>query len=171
MEVKVKYGNIVEEEIDVLISSGNIYLNMSGGVNGEILRIGGQEVQKQLHDYLKNRGSKYVSPGTVVEVSAGPTKSKAILYAVGINAWYESSSELIDQTLSTALKMADDMGAKIVALPALGTGYGTLKISDYVVGLKIALKKSYENILEVRVVLNDRHKADFVKQELDKELF
>ena len=42
MRVLCKAGDIVDEVVDVLISSGNIYLNLSGGVGGEILHRGGK---------------------------------------------------------------------------------------------------------------------------------
>ncbi|MCC6698837.1 MAG: hypothetical protein IT365_24645 [Candidatus Hydrogenedentes bacterium] len=50
MHVTIKTGDIVEEDVDGLVCSGNIWLNMSGGVNGELLRLGGEAMQRQLHD-------------------------------------------------------------------------------------------------------------------------
>jgi O-acetyl-ADP-ribose deacetylase (regulator of RNase III) len=38
MEVEIKQGDVLEQGADVLICSLNIYLNLSGGVGGEILR-------------------------------------------------------------------------------------------------------------------------------------
>ena len=56
MELMIKAGNIVDEVVDVLVSTGNIHLNMSGGVNGEILVRGGRSIQAELHQYLNGTG-------------------------------------------------------------------------------------------------------------------
>ncbi len=54
MNLIIKAGNIVDEAVDVLVSTWNIHLNMSGGVNGEILAGGGKSIQAEHPKYLKD---------------------------------------------------------------------------------------------------------------------
>ncbi len=166
MEVTCKVGNIIDEQVDVLVSTGNIQLNMSGGVNGEILLRGGQDVQAELHRYLKEREIRHVEPGTVLEVGPGPVRAKHLFYAVAIDAFYDSSIELVSETISKVLSMAADRGARTVALPALATGYGHLKPEDFARGLKLAIGRGYAGIAELRVVLRHEDDAEIVKREL-----
>ena len=44
MRLHIKSGDILEEAADVLVCPANVYLNMSGGVNGAILLKGGRGV-------------------------------------------------------------------------------------------------------------------------------
>ena len=71
----VKHGDVLDERVDVLICTANPQLNMSGGINGEILRRGGEDVQRELHAFLERTQRKYVDPGTVVTTSPGPVVS------------------------------------------------------------------------------------------------
>jgi O-acetyl-ADP-ribose deacetylase len=163
MRVLCKAGDIVDEIVDVLISSGNIYLNLSGGVGGEIMHRGGKEVQNELHRYLRDKNIRHVDPGTVLQVSPGPAKAKALLYAVAVDVWYDSSVKLVAQTIVKALTMANGLGAKTAALPALATGYGHLQIEDFARALKKALKMDFPAIEEVRVVLRNAKDAFVIK--------
>lgn len=163
MRVLCKAGDIVDEVVDVLISSGNVYLNLSGGVGGEIMCRGGKEVQNELHKYLSDKNIRYVDPGAVLQVSPGPAKAKALLYTVAVDVWYDSSINLVAQTLVKALTMANGLGATTVALPALATGYGHLKMEDFARALKKALKMDFPAIEEVRVVLRNEKDALVIK--------
>ena len=69
MCIVVKSGDILDERVDVLVSSANTQLNMSGGVNGAILHRGGQGVQAELRAHLAKLGRHWVEPGAVVLTS------------------------------------------------------------------------------------------------------
>jgi O-acetyl-ADP-ribose deacetylase len=166
MKVLLKVGDIVDEEVDGLISSGNVYLNMSGGVSGEIMRRGGKKVQEELHGYLKKRNINFVEPGTVVQVSAGPAKAKALFYAVAVNVWYDSNIQLVSKIIIKALTMANSLSAATITLPALATGYGRLTMEDFAKSLKMALRTYFPAIEEIRVVLSDEKSLTIVHEEL-----
>ena len=79
-----KIGDIVDEPVDGLVSTGNVYLTMSGGVNGELLLRDGGEMQRELNVYLERKGVRCVDPGSVIEIGPGPTHFKCIvLYSIG----------------------------------------------------------------------------------------
>ena len=98
----------------------------------------------------------------MLQVSPGPTKARALLYAVTVDGWYDSSIKLVARTIVKALNMANGLGAKTVALPALATGYGHLKIEDFARALKKALKMNFPAIEEVRVILRNAKDAFIV---------
>jgi len=51
-ETIIKVGDILAEAADV-ICPANPWLNMSGGVNGAILSLGGEAMQQELHAFLR----------------------------------------------------------------------------------------------------------------------
>lgn len=131
MHWTVKQGDILDEPADVLICSANCYLNLSGGVGGEILLRFGDAMQRELHSYLISNGIRLVPPGSVVPTRGCGTPYRAVLHAVAVDAFYGSSPELIEQAVSRSLRLAASYGAVKVALTALGTGYGRLPMTTF----------------------------------------
>jgi O-acetyl-ADP-ribose deacetylase len=162
MRVVIKHGDILDEEVDVLISTANVHLNMSGGVNGAILLRGGEGVQRELHDALRRAGRAWVDPGTVVRTGPGPLRVGHILHAVAIDGLYRSSVALVQATIERALAEAALLGARTVALPALATGYGPLSIREFAEALRSALARGDVPIEELRIVLWREDEAEQV---------
>jgi len=124
-------GNIVDHKADGLISTGNVFLNMSGGVNGELLSRGGIHMQKELHACLSRQQWSYVDPGFTMVVGPDPFDFKCIVYTVAVDAFYESSIELVCQCLQKSFALLLQRGCNSVALAALATGYGRLSRQDF----------------------------------------
>jgi len=164
MKLIVKQGDVLDEAVDVLICTANPTLSMSGGVNGALLSRGGAEVQAELRRHLTARGLKAVDRGAVVRTGPGPLGVKHILHAVGVNAFYESSPDVIAALIRTALTEAADLGAKTVATPALATGYGPLSMDEFGAALASAASGSYPGIDELRVVLRDADNVERVRR-------
>ena len=156
-KISIKHGDLLDETADVIVSTANPNLLMSGGVNGAILMRGGQAIQDELQAHLKRIGRKFVAPGTVVITNPGPLSCKYLLHAVSINAFYESSIELIADTIGNVLQAASDLTAMSIALPALATGYGPLCIEDFARGLRLGIEnfasKEYLDSVAIRVVI------------------
>jgi O-acetyl-ADP-ribose deacetylase (regulator of RNase III) len=128
---------------------------MSGGVNGEILRRGGEAIQKELHEHLQAEGNRAVDPGAVVVTSPGPLNAKHLLHVVAIDPFYDSSVGLVCDAIGRALCMARELGALTVAMPALATGYGHLTIEEFAKGLSQALQTDWRPIRQVTVVVRE----------------
>jgi len=169
MRIIVKHGDILAEQVDVLICPANPQLNMSGGINGEILRRGGSAVQAELHGRLAAADKKWAEPGTVVTTLPGPLPAKHLIHAVAIDAFYHSDAELVRKTVVAALEEAARLGAATVALPALATGYGRLPIVDFAAGVKSAIGRDYPPLTEIRVVLRRADDARLVRSVVHPE--
>ena len=167
MRVTVKQGDVLDEIVDVLICTANPTLGMSGGVNGALLQRGGSGIQAELKQYLVGRHILSVERGAVVRTGPGPLAVKHILHAVGVNAFYESSVDVIAALLKKALSEAAGLGARTVATPAIATGYGPLSMSDFGAGLASAISGSYPGIEELRVVLRDSDDAALIRRAVD----
>src|SRR5829696_8678307 len=125
MNVSVLTGDILDVAADVLVSTANPWLQMTGGVNLKIiLRPKGEDVHAELQQYLPATRPRMVAPGTVVRTGPGSLPVKHILHAVAIDPSYDSSIDLVAGTIVTALSQARDLGAGTVSMPALATGFG-----------------------------------------------
>ena len=163
-EIVIKVGDLLDEAADVVISTANPWLNMSGGVNGAILSRGGELIQKELHAHLRDSGQSAVEPGTVVVTSPGPLRAKHLLHAVAIDPFYHSSIELVRQTVEHAFSAAKHLGAKTVAMPALATGYGRLSMEQFASALAEALKADWSSIERLVVVVRKPENADTIRR-------
>lgn len=161
MRVEIKVGDVLQCPADVLISTANPWLNLSGGVNGAILSAVGPAIQDELHSYLKSQGISAVPAGTVVQSGAGNLPFQCILHAVAIDPFYDSSIDLVGQTLRTALEMAVERGAQTVASPTLATGYGPLKIPDFGRAvLPLQSESKFDAITLSIVVRSEEHRGE-----------
>jgi len=164
LETEILVGNVLDVSAAVLISTANPWLQMTGGVNlAIILRPKGENVHAELQQYLPATGHRIVPPGTVVRTGPGPLAVKYILHAVAIDPSYDSSVELVADTLSRALAQARDLGAKVVSVPALGTGFGPLTMSDFVTALKHALARDWAPLEQLKVVLRTEDDAETIR--------
>ena len=169
MEISVTIGDILDEAADLMVSTANTHLNMSGGVNGAILERGGESVQAELRAHLRTEGRDWVEPGTVVTTQPGPLNVQAIIHAVGIDGFYESSIELVCQTIQRVLSQASRRGGGVVAMPAIATGYGPLTAREFATALgKAVVGDEYPGITNLKIVLRRRRAALEVAEELER---
>lgn len=148
-------GDILASQADVLVCSGNVQLNLSGGVGGAILVKYGPEMQEHLWEYLKENRVAVVLPGTVVLVPACGSQFKLVLHAVAIDAFYESSAELIISTISQALEIAAKNGMKTVSLAAFATGYGRFPISGFAECVREIIGENLGKLESVTIFLSN----------------
>lgn len=166
MKVKVEVGDVLESRADVLISTANPWLNMSGGVNGAI-RMRCPEIQTELREWQQANGRAAVPAGTVVPTSAGSLPFDRIVHAVAIDPFYDTSAEIVARTLTAAFDLARTLHAKTIALPTLATGYGpmtvgeftramdTVNVSNFAFESVTVVVRSMENAEIVRSILAD----------------
>lgn len=167
MNVSVLVGDVLDVPADVLVSTANPWLQMTGGVNLKIiLRPKGEDVHAELQTYLPATKPRVVAPGTVVRTGPGSLPVKHILHAVAIDPSYDSSVDLVANTIAAALAQARDLGAKTVTLPALATGFGPLTMSDFAAALKMALARDWSPLDQLKVVLRTEDDADTVRAAL-----
>jgi O-acetyl-ADP-ribose deacetylase (regulator of RNase III) len=156
----IKHGDILDEPADVLVCSANVFLNLSGGVGGEILLRYGDRMQRQLYSYLAERGLRFVRQGEVVACEPCGMPYRAVLHAVAVDGFYGSSPEVVAAVVSKCLDLAASLGAVKVALTALATGYGRMSLADFARGVTPILGLQSPPIEDVVVCLRDRHDAD-----------
>lgn len=153
VQIVVKVGDLLEESADAILTTANPWLNMSGGVNGAIRMRGNPQIQEELHGWLAARGLKALPPASVVRTDPGNLSARHLLHGVAITAFYESSSDIVRQTVEAALARAVELDCVSVAMPMLATGYGPLKPPEFAAGLKPLAGRAFGRIATLTVVV------------------
>lgn len=130
MIVQVSVGDVLAAAADVLISTASPWLNMSGGVNGAI-RERESGIQAELRAFLASRGKPALPAGSVALTSADGLPFPHIVHAVAIDPFYDSSAQIVAESLVAAFQLAVSLDAKSIAMPTLATGYGPLTTDDF----------------------------------------
>jgi len=131
-ELRITVGDIVEQEVDAIVSSDDTFLTMDGGVSRAISMAAGQKVASEVKLYTP------VRPGHVVVTSGGNLKSRFIFHGVTIGFKAKRpgklklkqseiqlpSRDIISEVLASCFYHADALYVSSIAIPLLGTGAG-----------------------------------------------
>jgi len=112
MQVGLAIGSIVEENAEVIVNSANVDLVMGKGVAAAILYEAGPAVEEEAI------AQGPVQVGDVVVTSPGDLAAKHIVHVAVVGA---VPPDIYECTMN-ALEKAVELGARSIALPALGTG-------------------------------------------------
>lgn len=155
MKLELIQCDILDVPVDILICSGNVSLNLSGGVGGELLLRYGPSLQVELHQHLPKQAPRFARAGDVVVTYPAGTPYKAVLHAIAVDAFYDSNVALITGTVRSALTLASNEGARSVAITALATGFGRLSIAQFADGIRPVLFERFPPIEKVVVAIHD----------------
>ncbi|MER5825724.1 O-acetyl-ADP-ribose deacetylase [Streptomyces mirabilis] len=119
-------GDITRQSADAIVNAANSSLLGGGGVDGAIHRRGGPAI---LADCRRLRASQYgkgLPTGQAVATTAGELDARWVIHTVGpVFSREEDRSELLASCYRESLKVADELGARTVAFPAVSAGiYG-----------------------------------------------
>ncbi|WP_075029869.1 O-acetyl-ADP-ribose deacetylase [Streptomyces mirabilis] len=119
-------GDITRQSADAIVNAANSSLLGGGGVDGAIHRRGGPAI---LADCRRLRASHYgkgLPTGRAVATTAGDLDARWVIHTVGpVFSREEDRSELLASCYRESLKVADELGARTVAFPAVSAGiYG-----------------------------------------------
>jgi len=122
MRIEAVQGDITAEEVDVVVNAANRGLAGGGGVDGAIHRAAGPRELQEACQALGGcpTGDAKATPGFALP-------ARWIIHAVGPR-WAggdKGEAELLASCYRRSLEVADELGAKSVAFPAISTGiYG-----------------------------------------------
>ena len=116
--IRVVKGDITALSCEAIVNAANNHLWMGGGVAGAIKQRGGPEIE---HEAMR-RGP--VPVGEAVATGAGRLPVRCVIHAVTMGQDLATSEPSIRAATRSALRLADSLGLRSIALPALGTGVG-----------------------------------------------
>ena len=116
MKICIRTGDVPEFPADVLVSTANPWLDMSGGVNGAI-RVQCPEIQDELKSHLKELDIRALPAGSTVRTSAGTLPFQAILHAIAIDPFYSTSKQIINGILNELMVWTVPQGLHSISMP------------------------------------------------------
>ena len=152
MRITLVRGDITEQDVDAVVNAANGGLMGGGGVDGALLRAGGQQqldARRELRDRI---GSLPVGQAAVTD--AGDLPARWVIHVVG-PVWRpnENRSHLLASCYREALRVADEVGARTVAFPAVSAGiYGWPMASAADIAIS-TVRETETNVVEARFVL------------------
>jgi O-acetyl-ADP-ribose deacetylase (regulator of RNase III) len=149
----LKTGNLLDEPADVLVCSANAHLTLSGGVGSDLLARFGPRMQIALEQIVRQRSPHFIPRGEVISYSDDSLPYRAVLHAVAIDGWYDSSPAVIQEIVAKCLALAASAGARRVALTALATGFGHLTLAEFSEGIRPLAAQEFPPVEEVCICL------------------
>jgi O-acetyl-ADP-ribose deacetylase (regulator of RNase III) len=153
--ITLQEGDITQVAADAIVNAANSSLLGGGGVDGAIHRAGGPQILEECRALRASHYGKGLPTGDAVATTAGDLPARWVIHTVGpVYAAAEDRSELLAACHRNALRVADEIGARTVAFPAISTGIFGWPLPD---AARIAIGTVRETdcsvVREVRFVL------------------
>lgn len=156
VRITLVQGDITAEEVDAVVNAANSSLLGGGGVDGAIHRRGGPEILAACQELRRSHYGKGLATGQAVATTAGWLPAAHVIHTVGpVWSREEDRSALLASCYRESLRVADELGARTVAFPAVSTGIYGWPMED---GARIAIetvRAARTRVEEVRFVLFD----------------
>ena len=123
-ELEVVEADITKLEVDAIANAANTDLRHGGGVAGAIARAGGRSIQEE-SDRLAPIGL-----GEAIATGAGELPSRWVIHAATMRLGGPTSADIIHDATASTLDVADELGARSLALVAFGTGVGGFPVAE-----------------------------------------
>jgi O-acetyl-ADP-ribose deacetylase (regulator of RNase III) len=126
MRVTLEVGDITAQRADAVVNAANSSLLGGGGVDGAIHRRGGPAILAACRELRTSRYPDGLPTGQAVATTAGELPARWVIHTVGpVYSAAEDRSALLASCYAQSLRVADELGAKVVAFPAVSAGiYG-----------------------------------------------
>ena len=147
-------GDITTQRVDAVVNAANSTLMGGGGVDGAIHRAGGPSIKRECEQIRKDEYPDGLPTGAAVATSAGDLPAKWVIHTVGPTyAKSEDRSHLLASCHTQSLRVADELGAKTVAFPAISTGIYRYPVEEAAAIAVGAVSGTSTEVAEVRFVL------------------
>ncbi len=160
--VEASTGDITAEQVDAIVNAANASLLGGGGVDGAIHRAAGPELLEACRELGGSEpGDAKVTPGFALP-------ARWVIHAVG-PVWRgggHGETLLLASCYRRSLEVADELGARSVAFPAISTGvYGYPKHEAATIAVQ-TLRSTPTQVELVRLVAFDPDTLELYEREL-----
>jgi O-acetyl-ADP-ribose deacetylase len=145
INLEVVGGDIATLGVDAVANAANNHLWMGAGVAGALKRAGGAEIERE----AVAKGP--IPVGEAVATAAGRLPAKWVIHGAVMGQDLRTNAQLVERTTLSVLRVADQLGAESLALPAFGTGVGGFPL-DECARLMVGAVRSHEPRTLQRVV-------------------
>jgi O-acetyl-ADP-ribose deacetylase len=123
--LEVQQADVTQLEVDAVANAANTGLLHGGGVAGAIARAAGPELERE------SRERAPIELGAAVATTAADMPSRWVIHAATmVDPGGRSSAEVIERATRSTLDVAEELGARSLALVAFGTGVGGFPLDE-----------------------------------------
>jgi O-acetyl-ADP-ribose deacetylase (regulator of RNase III) len=126
VSIEVVGGDLTEQRVDAIVNAANSSLLGGGGVDGAIHRAGGPEVLAACRELRATSLPDGLPTGDAIATVAGRLPCRWVIHTVGpVFGAVDDPAALLRSCHVRSLEVADSLGARSVAFPAISCGvYG-----------------------------------------------
>ncbi|MDY6803458.1 MAG: macro domain-containing protein [Cyanobacteriota bacterium] len=155
--IRIYRGDITNLVVDVIVTSSDKRLKMTGSISERVRRVGGEEIYNQV------RKIGPIGLGQVAVTTAGKLRARTVFHPAVIdwsNPSSRSSPQVIKQAVRNCMAGANEYNLQTIAFPLLGTGAGCLDpemVGEAMLSqLKEELSQENQTVKEVAIALYGR---------------
>jgi O-acetyl-ADP-ribose deacetylase len=152
--IELLEGDLTEQDVDAIVNAANGSLLGGGGVDGAIHRRGGPAILAACRQVRATSHPEGLPTGDAVATTAGDLPARWVIHTVGpVYAAEREPAALLARCHTSSLRVADELGAAVVAFPAISTGvygYPVREAAEVAIG---AVRGAETRVQEVRFVL------------------
>jgi len=164
--IQIVQGDITIEEVDAIVNAANDELQHGGGVAWAISKKGGDAIQKESDNWIRQHGP--VPHSHPAWTSGGLLPAKYVIHAVG-PVWGDGDEDnKLESAVTGCLRVANELKCSSIAFPAISTGIFGFPKDRAAEIIFSAIEKYFESntssLKVVKLVLFDQATVDvFIK--------
>lgn len=120
--IRLAEGDITSLDVEAIANAANDHLWMGAGVAGAIKRAGGVDIERE----AVAKGP--IAVGEAIVTGGGRLRARHVIHAAVMGQDLRTDAEKIRGATASALRRANELGLRSVALPAFGTGVGRFSV-------------------------------------------
>jgi len=148
-------GDLTTQDVDAIVNAANRELRGGGGVDGAIHRAGGPEILEACLEVRRTQYPGGLPAGRAVATTAGRLPARWVIHTVGpiYAVEGEDAPGLLASCHTESLRVADELGARSVAFPAISTGVYGYPVGEAAPVAVGAVRAATTRVERVRFVL------------------
>jgi O-acetyl-ADP-ribose deacetylase len=149
-------GDLTRQEVDAVVNAANGSLLGGGGVDGAIHQAGGPAILEACRELRRTTFPHGLPTGEAVATTAGELRARWVIHTVGpVYVLDADPPRALAACHTNALRVADEVGARSVAFPAISTGVFGYPVEEAAPVALAAVAAADTGVEEVRFVLFD----------------
>jgi O-acetyl-ADP-ribose deacetylase (regulator of RNase III) len=168
-DIVVAEGDLTTQHVDAIVNAANSTMLGGGGVDGAIHRAGGPSILAECKAIRRTTFPEGLPTGRAVATGGGDLPARWVIHTVG--PVYAASADPAGELASChteSLRVADELGARTVAFPAISTGAFGYPIQEAAAVAVGAVRGAETAVGEVRFVLFGREAFDAFERALTR---
>jgi len=168
-EIVLLKSDLTAQDVDAIVNAANRSLLGGGGVDGAIHRAGGPSILAECEELRRTAFPDGLPTGRAVATGGGDLPARWVIHTVG--PVYRTSEDPAGELASChteALRVADELGARTVAFPAISTGAFGYPLEEAAAVAVRAVRGADTRVEEVRFVLFGREAFDAFERALGR---